>query len=128
MPLRFGCAIGFNGFGGCMTDLQINIALAQACGWLPSSKYAIMHGQYQVFRQILTCNKDGTLRKFDYRDPVIFTAICKHWKLNVDHKYMTTCYSDSDAEPTIYIREKNGLCIEKAVALCVIEATKRGLV
>lgn len=110
-----------------MTDLQINVALAKAMGWLPSSKYTVMHGQYQVFRKILTCNKDGVMREFDFRDPVIFMAICKHWELNIDHKYMTVCYSDSTAEATVYIRAKNGLCIEKATAICVIDAAKRGV-
>ena len=110
-----------------MTDLQINVALAQAMGWTESSRYAVMLDQYEVFRQKVLCNKDGTLRKFDYRNPVIFMAICKHWGLNVDYKYMTVCYSDSLTVPTLYIRKKDGLFIEKATALCVIDAAKRGV-
>ena len=110
-----------------MTDLQINVALAQAMGWTESSRYAVMLDQYEVFRQKVLCNKDGTLRKFDYRDPIVFVAICKHWELNIDYKYMAVCYSDSESCPTLYIRKKNGLCIEKAATLCVIDAAKRGV-
>lgn len=101
-----------------MTDLQINIALAQACGWLPSGKYAIMYGQYQVFRKILSCNKDGALRKFDYRDPVVFTAICKRWRLDVR-------FSGVVFVPYI-CKTYRFESIEKAAAMCVIELAKRG--
>lgn len=102
-----------------MTDLQINIELARACGWLPSSQYAVMHGQYQVLRQILTCNKDGTLRKFDYRDPVIFVSICKQWNLRVGHH---TKIPFAACSGNVYI----GDTIEKAAATCVIDMAKRG--
>lgn len=110
-----------------MTDKEINIALAQACGWQPSGKYAVMHGQYQVFRQILTCNKDGTLRKFDYRDPVIFAAICKHWGLVVNfHKSRVDCFVDkNEFSQLAYRHEANTSSMEKATAMVIIEYEKR---
>lgn len=106
-----------------MTDLQINIALAQALGWMPASKYAIMYDQFSVIGQLVLCNKDGVLRRFDYRTPVLFTAICNHWQLAIDYKYMTSVYSETT--PAVFIQRKDGLCVERAAALCVIDAQRR---
>lgn len=112
-----------------MTDLQINIELARACGWLPSSQYAVMHGQYQVLRQILTCNKDGTLRKFDYRNPVIFDAIIAHWFLEVDWftEFLTNDSLVNISQPawSVIITRPASKRYE-AAALVVIEIAKRG--
>lgn len=102
-----------------MNDLEINIALAQAMRWTKSSRYAVMYGQFEVFRQKVLCNSDGTLRKFDYRDPVIFTAICKHWMLDV-------CFSGV-VFPEYEAKSFRSESIEKSAALCVIDLAKRGV-
>lgn len=103
-----------------MTDLQINVALAQAMGWAESSRYAVMLDQYEVFRQKVLCNEDGTLRKFDYRDPVIFVSICKHWNLVVNFNGYVSGMTGFD------LVSREGLDVEKAAALVVIELAERG--
>jgi hypothetical protein len=99
-----------------MTDLEINIALAKAMGWDDVDISASFYGQaLETYDQ-----HKGYWRRFDYRDPVIFVAICKHWKLAVFHKYLH-CY----CAPTLL--DFNVDTIEKAAALCVIAAVKRGV-
>lgn len=103
-----------------MTDLELNIALAEAIGWQPSSKYAVMYGQYELTRCFVYCNDNGTLRKFDYKDPVIFAAICKQFDLNVYYGFcnVSTCFG---------VERYGADTIEKAAALCVIASVKRGV-
>ena len=105
-----------------MTDLELNIALAEAMGWKPSSKYATMFGQYSVFRGKVCCNDNGTLRKFDYRDPVIFSAICKRWNVGAIKAGMHGYAGSPDGEK-LY----SAMTPEYAAAWCVIEAVKRGV-
>ena len=109
-----------------MTDLQINIELAQALGWILSEKFTPMHDQYDVFRGKVFCNKDGVLRKFDYRDPFIFVAICKHWDLFLVNKEPVSHAAIFFKYPRVHL-EKLDVSIEKAAALCVIDAAKRGV-
>lgn len=107
-----------------MTDLQINIELAQALGWILSEKFTPMHDQYDVFRGKVFCNKDGVLRKFDYRDPIIFVAICKRWGLVVN---FGSGYASAVAGINIVGEWEKPRFIEKAAALVVIELAKRGV-
>ena len=92
-----------------MTDLQINIALAQAIGW---GSLNDLKSDVEVF-----CWNGQYWRQFDYCDPIIFVAICKHWKVTVRHANR-------------YCVAPNGIgiwddSIEKAAALCEIYAVKR---
>lgn len=106
-----------------MTDLEINIALAKACGYvckIPQGLYPSAHGECHPFEGALYCNHYDWVRKFDYRDPVIFVAICKHWKLSVFHRKFL-CY----CQPAL--KDFFADTIEKAAALCVIDAVKRGV-
>ena len=108
-----------------MTDLQVNIALAKAMGWKFLSQIGfagLKKTGFIVEDDEVICGYNFCLLnfKFDYRDPVIFVAICKHWKLDVIHgfsrvfeEFGTKAYSADS--------------IEKAAALCVIDAVKRGV-
>ena len=99
-----------------MTDLQTNIALAEAMGW---SVFDISASLYSQSLEAYDWDKNGW-RKFDYRDPVIFVAICKHWKLSVFFNRLN-CY----CQPAL--KTFSADTIEKAAALCVIDAVKRGV-
>lgn len=105
-----------------MTDLEINIALAKAMGW----KFAKPNGSCPSMRKTITglfcwdTEKYGW-RKFDYRDPVIFVAICKHWELDVNHHYKWV--SDRGG----IMRDATNRGVEKAAALCAIDVAKRGV-
>jgi hypothetical protein len=65
-----------------------------------------------------------TWRKFDYRDPVIFTAICKHWGLVVN--FRDGFASGIDGIHIVGEWEKPHF-IEKAAALVAIKLAKRGV-
>lgn len=101
-----------------MTDLQINIALAQAMGWEDDD---ISSSFYSQNLEAYDWDKNGW-RKFDYRDPVIFTAICKHWNLVANFEGFVSGVAGIDLIGT-WQRD----CIEKAAALTVIELAKRGI-
>jgi hypothetical protein len=103
-----------------MTDLQINIALAKAMGWLPYDKqYPINSYKYEDGYLYCWCN--WYWREFSYCDPIIFVSICKHWDLNVQFGFQKvhSCYG---------VKKYEAETIEKAAALCVIEAAKRGVI
>jgi hypothetical protein len=106
-----------------MTDLEINIALAKTMGW-DDLQMDYFGNPMQILvpqhRDILYCWDMGIRRLFDYRDPVIFVAICKHWKLTIFHNCLH-CY----CAPALL--DFNADTIEKAAALCVIDAVKRGV-
>ena len=95
-----------------MTDLQINIALAQAIGW---GSLNDLKSDVEVF-----CWNGQYWRQFDYRDPVIFVSICKRWKLRVNHSYH---WVSDDGIYNKQVSEADS--VEKAAALCVIYAVKR---
>jgi hypothetical protein len=97
-----------------MTDLQINVALAKAMGWLDAD---MEPSYYHPDRLMCNDHKLGGYRIFDYRDPVVFVAICKHWKLSVQHSSLV-CY----CQPTF--KDFSADTIEKAAALCVIDSAK----
>jgi hypothetical protein len=101
-----------------MTDLEINIALAKAMGW--GQNVDLLRDTHA---KIIRCFDISVKawRKFDYRDPIIFVAICKHWKLLVNHDY----HWASDAGLYNELASKSN-SIEKAAAFCVIAAAKRG--
>lgn len=99
-----------------MTDIQINIALAKAMGWRDDD---ISTGVFSQGLAAYDCNT-GCWRKFDYSNPVIFVAICKHWELSV-HYDQLVCYCLPTLEDFL------GDTIEKAAAMCVIETAKRGV-
>lgn len=107
-----------------MNDLEINIALAKAMGWVEvsDSDYTNMRKTgFVVASDGIICayNFCSLDFKFDYLDPVIFVAICKRWKLLVlHHASQVRCG---------YANEFNDMCIEKAAALCVIDTVKRGV-
>jgi hypothetical protein len=108
-----------------MTDLEINIALAKAMGWVEFEWEEWMdlagNGFITNDGQVLCSYKNSAITyKFDYRNPVIFVAICKHWKLTIFHNSLH-CY----CAPTLL--DFNADTIEKAAALCVIAAAKRGV-
>lgn len=104
-----------------MTDLEINVNLARAMGW---DEDDISSSFYKQNLEAYDFDK-GHWRPFDYRDPVIFVAICKRWELD--------CYFSKDLKT---VRHTKSLpmgaffdddSIEKAAALCVIDAVKRGM-
>jgi hypothetical protein len=107
-----------------MTDLEINIALAKAMGWVEFEWEEWMdlagNGFITNDGQVLCSYKNSAITyKFDYRDPVIFVAICKHWQLDV--YFSGVVYPEFEAMP---FRSE---FIEKAAALCVIDAANRGV-
>ena len=109
-----------------MTDLQVNIALAKAMGWKFLSQIGfagLKKTGFIVEDDEVICGYNFCLLnfKFDYRDPVIFVAICKHWKLDVHHGYRWV------AGGTNTLIDVGFGTIEKAAALCVIDAVKRGV-
>jgi hypothetical protein len=110
-----------------MTDLQINIALAKAMGWRQISRYK--WNEYKATGYIITKNEVRctyanriTVYPFDYRDPVIFVAICKHWKLKANFFYKSVCYDPPFNQPPMLISASGKtISIEHAAALVVIE-------
>lgn len=120
-----------------MSDLDINIALAKAMGWVEVSEHEWLFSNKVVGFLIrdgdvicVTCSTDldengGQIfleKKFDYRDPVIFVAICKHWKLVVNFDGWVSRGIGVEVIGN-WCRE----CIEQAAALTVIDAVKRGV-
>ena len=112
-----------------MTDLEINIALAKAMGW-DNLQMDYFGNPMQILvpqhRDVLYCWDKGVSKIFDYRDPVIFVAICKHWKL--------VLYFPPSVNATGFVRASShnnrfieSDSIEKAAALCVIDAANRGV-
>lgn len=105
-----------------MTDLELNIALAEAMGWKPPSKHTVSHGQYYFTNNMVYCNDNCTVRKFDYRDPVIFEAICKRWNVGAI-KVGRHGYAGSPDGERLY----SAMTPEFAAAWCVIDLVKRGV-
>ena len=110
-----------------MTNLQINIALAKAMGWVETTDSWLSDASSGAFINSnghIWCLPDSQCphqqKPFDYRDPVIFAAICKHWKLSVFFNRLN-CY----CQPAL--KTFSADTIEKAAALCVIDAVKRGV-
>jgi hypothetical protein len=110
-----------------MTDLQINVKLALAMGWVPLSNFEWINLSKTGFifdERGVVCSYEGNCfsKQFDYRDPVIFVAICKHWKLRVNHAFHWV------SDDGIYNNQTSAAeTLEKAAALCVIAAAKRGV-
>ena len=108
-----------------MTDLEINIALAKAMEWVELSHdewFFFDCVGFRVYKEKIQCSYgafDG-YHEFDYRDPVIFVAICKHWKVSAFFR-RNVCYCYPD------LKDYHEDSIEKAVALCVIDAAKPGI-
>lgn len=104
------------------SDLQINIELAKALGWRFTSASKILPNEVGIKFTHVFCNKNGYLRIFDYREPVVFVAICKHWGLTVE--FAKTC-SQRISYKNIHYSVSDS--IEKAAALLVIDLVKRGI-
>ena len=96
-----------------MSDLEINIALAQAMGW---GKLNDLKKDSEVF-----CWNGQYWRQFDYRDPVIFVAICKHWKLVVNFDGYVSGMAGFEL-----VNQSDNTCVEKSAALVVIGLANRG--
>ena len=108
--------------GDKMNRLQINIELAKALGW----KEWIMpdpRNTYKIEDERVYCWEDGAWFKFDYRDPVVFVAICKHWGITTQFRQNAAvlCHDDFSVD---YVPSDS---IEKAAALLVIDLVKRGV-
>jgi hypothetical protein len=115
-----------------MTDLQINIALAKAMGWVEFEWEEWMdlagNGFITNYGQVLCIYKNSAITyKFDYRDPVIFVAICKHWNLDANfHKSRVDGFAEEGVFSRIAYRHEAYIdSIEKAAALVAIEYAKR---
>ena len=109
--------------GDKMNRLQINIELAKALGW----KEWIMpdpRNTYKIEDERVYCWEDGAWFKFDYRDPVVFVAICKRWGLVVSHSNSWDCYA---TVRRLNVNSHSSEYVEKAAALCVIDLVKRGI-
>jgi hypothetical protein len=112
-----------------MTDLEINIALAKAMGWVEFEweEWVDLAGNGFITNdgQVLCSYKNSAIiYKFDYRDPVIFVAVCKHWGLVVN---FSDGYASGIDKINIVGEWEKPRFIEKAVALVVIELAKRGV-
>ena len=106
------------------SDLQINIALAKALGWKFTSASKILPNEAGIKFTHVFCNKNGYLRIFDYRDPVVFVAICKRWGLVVSHSNSWDCYA---TVRRLNVNSHSSEYVEKAAALCVIDLVKLGI-
>lgn len=108
-----------------MTDLEINVALAKAMGWVEISKgewFCRNSAGFRIYEDKVQCSY-GTFdnyHEFDYRDPAIFVAICKRWNLDLQFNAAWSLVSHKGIHTS-------GRSIEKAAALCVIDAAKRGV-
>lgn len=109
--------------GDKMNRLQINIELAKALGWRFTSASKILPNEVGIKFTHVFCNKNGYLRIFDYRDPVVFVAICKHWGITTQFRQNAAvlCHDDFSVD---YVPSDS---IEKAAALLVIDLVKRGV-
>lgn len=105
------------------SDLQINIELAKALGWRFTSASKILPNEVGIKFTHVFCNKNGYLRIFDYREPVVFVAICKHWGITTQFRQNAAvlCHDDFSVD---YVPSDS---IEKAAALLVIDLVKRGV-
>ena len=116
--------------GDKMNRLQINIELVEAMGWKKTTKFLLSRaeaGSYRVQDDGVWCLLDGVyvnvVRRFDYRDPVVFVAICKHWGITTQFRQNAAvlCHDDFSVD---YVPSDS---IEKAAALLVIDLVKRGV-
>jgi hypothetical protein len=106
-----------------MTDLEINVELAKALGWIENPSKARTHtSDFFITNDTVYCWDAKAIcnRVFSYRDPVIFVAICKRWEVSAFFR-RNVCYCHPD------LKDYHEDSIEKAVALCVIDAVKRGV-
>lgn len=108
-----------------MTDLEINIALAKAMGWVNLTRDEWFYSDrvgYRIYENKVQCSYGHLhgFNPFDYRDPVIFVAICKRWEVTVCHG-LSKCWLRGGFADFL------GETIEKAAALCVIDDAKRGV-
>ena len=113
-----------------MNRLQINIELVEAMGWKKTTKFLLSRaeaGSYRVQDDGVWCLLDGVyvnvVRRFDYRDPVVFVAICKRWGITTQFRQNAAvlCHDDFSVD---YVPSDS---IEKAAALLVIDLVKRGI-
>ena len=103
------------------SDLQINIELAKALGWKRGNTPYVPNGHFTAVHGVVECLDAGLdvfYKRLDYRDPVVFVAICKRWKLRVMHDAGCVLIDGQYGRPTY------DDCIEKAAALCVINLVK----
>lgn len=112
-----------------MTDLEINIALAKAMGWVETTDSWLSDSSSGAFinaNGYIWCLPNSEYphqqKPFDYRDPVIFVAICKRWSLGCS--FYNGCNIVRQAVMSKFFKDDS---IEKAAALCVIDAVKRGI-
>ena len=107
------------------SDLQINIELAKALGWKQHYSPLMPDGHFTVVNGVVECLEAGIdvfYKRLDYRDPVVFVAICKHWGLTVE--FARTCSQRVNYKDIHYSVSDS---IEKAAALLVIDLVKRGI-
>ena len=108
------------------SDLQINIELAKALGWKQHYSPLIPDGHFTTVNGVVECLEAGIdvfYKRLDYRDPVVFVAICKHWGLEVVHSIFLAHMFNSG----VYVSKTDKSSIERAAALCVIDLVKRGM-
>ena len=108
------------------SDLQINIALAKALGWKQHYSPLIPDGHFTTVNGVVECLETGIdvfYKRLDYRDPVVFVAICKHWGITTQFRQNAAvlCHDDFSVD---YVPSDS---IEKAAALLVIDLVKRGV-
>lgn len=111
-----------------MTKVEINTTLAEAVGWV---KYEAgsSHAQTSDYfvcaergrTRVVKCwdTRQDEWRTFDYKDPVVFAAICAHWGMTATRE-TCRCYCAPDFK--VFIDP----CIEKAAALCALAAAEQG--
>ena len=107
------------------SDLQINIELAKALGWKRGDTPYVPNGHFTAVHGVVECLDAGLdvfYKRLDYRDPVVFVAICKHWRLDTNHH--TNMVVGKSIAADYFFQEDS---IEKAAALCVIDLVKRGI-
>ena len=109
-----------------VSDLQINIELAKALGWKRGNTPYVPNGHFTAVHGVVECLDAGLdvfYKRLDYRDPVVFVAICKHWGITTQFRQNAAvlCHDDFSVD---YVPSDS---IEKAAALLVIDLVKRGI-
>ena len=87
----------------------------------------IPDGHFTTVNGVVECLETGIdvfYKRLDYRDPVVFVAICKHWGLVVSHSNSWDCYA---TVRRLNVNSHSSEYVEKAAALCVIDLVKLGI-
>ncbi len=87
----------------------------------------IPDGHFTTVNGVVECLETGIdvfYKRLDYRDPVVFVAICKRWGLVVSHSNSWDCYA---TVRRLNVNSHSSEYVEKAAALCVIDLVKLGI-